>query len=356
MHYQQLVLPAPDDATWKAYLDSVERMRVLVKKGDPDLHDRIDWARGAVFMDKELAKIAPESATGVQIVDKLVRVSLKDGGEEWLLIHVEVQSTPQSNFEERIFAYFVAIWLRYRRRVVSIAILADDNPNWRPSRYEQVTGRCRVSFEFPTLKLIDLDEQELINAGDSASLILAAFLRAMRTRGDADLRYQARVELMTLVLERGYNEDEARDILRFLEGAMKLPADLEDLYEKMLDEYRSKSSGAVLLSSIERKAIQRGLLRGYRRGRRRGEQIGLKTGQEEGHKKGLEEGRTEGLQQAIIANLRELYGSAPDEIVNALHQVKQSETLQELLTYSLRAGSLQAFQQRLQSILESNPS
>lgn len=354
MRYQWFALPAPDDATWKAYLDSVERLQVLVKKVDPDLHERIDWARGAVFMDKELARIAPESATGVQIVDKLVCVYLKDGSEEWLLIHVEVQSTPQSNFEERIFAYFVAIWLRYRRRVVSIAILADDNPNWRPSRYEQATGKCRVSFEFPTLKLIDLDEQELIEAGDSASLILAAFLRAMRTRGDADLRYQARVELMTLALERGYNEDEVRDILRFLEGAMKLPADLEDLYEKMLDEYRSKPSGVVLLSSIERKAIQRGLLRGYRRGMRRGEQVGIKTGHEEGFKEGQKEGRKEGLQQAIIANLRELYGSAPDEIVNAVQQVKQPETLQELLTYSLRAGSLEAFQQRLQSVLESN--
>ncbi|MCS6919036.1 MAG: hypothetical protein NZM28_04640 [Fimbriimonadales bacterium] len=354
----RVVLPewlVPDDATWKAYLDDQERLRLLVAHGDPELHERIDWERGVVFRDKELAKIAPKSVTGVQIVDKLVQVYLRDGTEEWLLIHIEVQSTPQSDFEERIFAYFVAIWLHYRRRVVSLVILADENPNWRPSRYELATGKCRVSFEFPTLKLMDLDERALVEAGDSASLILAAFLRAMRTRGDADLRYQARVELMALAMERGYNEDEVRDILRFLEGAMKLPTDLEDLYEKMLDEYRSKPSGVVLLSSIERKAIQRGLLRGYRRGRRRGEQVGREGGREEGLREGREEGLQQGLQQAIIANLRELYGGAPDEIVHMLQQVKQPELLQELLTYSLRAGSLQAFQQRLQSVLDSNP-
>lgn len=348
MHRIELTLP--DDVTWKAYLDDQERLKVLVEKAAPELCRRIDWSRPVAFLDKELAQIAPESATGVQIVNKLVRVYLLDGSEEWLLIHGEVQSNPQANFEERIFAYFVMIWLRYRVRVVSLVILADDNPNWRPHHFEMATGKCRVSFEFPTVKLQDLDEQALIDAGDPASLILAGFIRAVRTKGNADLRYQARLELVALAFERGYNEEQVREIVRFLESAMKLPADLEDLYEKTLDEYRSKPSGALLLSSIERKAIQRGLLRGYRLGLERGEQVGRESGLELGLQQGLQQGLCEGLQQAILANLRELYGDAPESIVRALQQVEQPAQLQERLIYSLRAGSLQAFQQRLQAI------
>lgn len=324
-----------DDATWKAYTDDKERLRLLVWHADRALHDAIDWEREVVPLDKELAQIAPKGETGVQIVDKLLRVYLKDGSEEWILIHIEIQSSPDVNFEERLFAYYVAIWLRYRRRVVSIAILADDNPNWRPSRYEQTIGQFQVLFKFPTVKLIDLDEQSLIDAGDAASLILAAFIRATRTKNKADLRYQARIELTKIALDRGYNEDEVKQILLFMERAMKLPAELEEQYEKILKEYTSPS-GMTMLTSIERKAIERGLRRGYRRGERRGEQ------------RGLEKGIAQGLQQAIITSLKELYGHVPESVIVSLQSIQDADRLTQLLTLSLHAGSLEAFVHRLQ--------
>ena len=44
-----------------------------------------------------------------------VKVRLKDGTEEWLLIHVEVQGTHEEDFDRRMFRYFYRLyWNRSR--------------------------------------------------------------------------------------------------------------------------------------------------------------------------------------------------------------------------------------------------
>lgn len=76
-------------------------------------------------MDKELQKIMPSSATGRQVVDKLVKVWLKDGQQTLLLIHIEVQSKKEEDFDRRMFIYNTTLFLTLGERVVSFAILAD---------------------------------------------------------------------------------------------------------------------------------------------------------------------------------------------------------------------------------------
>jgi hypothetical protein len=85
----------------------------LIELIHPELHEMIDWQRGYEFLDAELQRIAPKSRTGRQTVDKLVRVYFKDGMEQWILIHIEVQSRPDRLFPERTYTYEAALWLYY---------------------------------------------------------------------------------------------------------------------------------------------------------------------------------------------------------------------------------------------------
>jgi len=101
----------------------------------PGIHREIDWSRGFEFLDKELAKIAPQAETGRRFVDLLVRVFRHGGEERWLLLHIEVQAQVDAAFPQRMFVYQYRIVDLYNRPVVSLAVLADDNPNWRPDRY-----------------------------------------------------------------------------------------------------------------------------------------------------------------------------------------------------------------------------
>ena len=111
---------------------------------------------------------------------------------------------------------------------------------------------------------------------------------------------------------------------------MRLPAELGEQYEKVLEEASRKQPGE-LLASIERRAVRRGLLRGYRLGMQRGE--------------------AQALRQATPGVLRELYGEPPTELVHELNQIDDPTRLLELQTAALRAGSIEAFQQRLREMM-----
>src|SRR5262249_5202591 len=95
----------------------------------PVIHDEIDWRRGYESLDKELQQITRDGGTGRRLADKLFKVWREDGSEAWLLIHIEVQGEPERAFPERMFVYSYRIYDRYRRPVVSLAVLCDDNPN-----------------------------------------------------------------------------------------------------------------------------------------------------------------------------------------------------------------------------------
>ncbi|MEN3001765.1 MAG: hypothetical protein ABDI19_07995 [Armatimonadota bacterium] len=191
------------DSPWKELLTYF--FPELIQLVHPELYNLVDWTQGVRFLDTELQRITPKSQTGRQTVDKLAQVYLTNGDEQWILVHIEVQSHPETQFEERLFAYHARIWLHYRRPLVSLAILADKNPHWRPQRYERSLAGCRLLFEFYTVKLLDMDEAALVANENPSALVLLAFRRAMATEGKDAMRLEARKELVRLMVDRGYD-------------------------------------------------------------------------------------------------------------------------------------------------------
>jgi hypothetical protein len=57
-----------------------------------------------------------DAELGKRFVDKLVRVTLLNGDEKWIYIHIEVQGTRQAEFAKRIFVYNYRVCERRPRR------------------------------------------------------------------------------------------------------------------------------------------------------------------------------------------------------------------------------------------------
>lgn len=319
------------DTAWKLFLEQPENLRYLIHRADPLLHSLIDWQRGVEYLDNELQQITPESATGRQIVDKLVRVYLLNGVEQWILIHIEVQSQPDPFFEERMYAYNATAWLRHRRQVLSIAILADTRHNWRPVRYERVLGNHRLVFEFVSLKVIDLDEAELLADPEPAALLLVAFRRTAMTKRKAELRFQARVELLRLTAERGYSEEQTANLLGLLEWIMDLPKLLEREYERAIEEYKRETGARIVPRIVE---------------------MSLREGLEQGIEQGLQRGLQQGLQQSLINLLSNLFGRVPRDLRKGIRQIQDAEQLLALQSAALKCPTLDAFRERLAEALE----
>jgi hypothetical protein len=77
------------------------------------------------------------------------RSATRDGGEQWVYIHVEVQGQRDANFPERLFTYNYRLYDRYRRPVASLAVLADEGRRLETHPLRLSTIRLRSRHPLP---------------------------------------------------------------------------------------------------------------------------------------------------------------------------------------------------------------
>ena len=99
------------DEAWKQIIEQFfpQFIRFFV----PELHQEIDFQKRVTFLDKEMEQLGQQALTGAKVVDKLAQVSLKVGGEQWILVHIEVQGDADQDFSLRMFRYFYRIFDRH---------------------------------------------------------------------------------------------------------------------------------------------------------------------------------------------------------------------------------------------------
>ncbi|MFQ5630407.1 MAG: hypothetical protein ACE5I1_16675 [bacterium] len=95
------------DSAWKEVLEKL--FEEFLAFFFPSVHEQIDFSKGYAFLEQELRQIAVPSETGKRVVDKLVKVFLRDSSEKWLLIHIEIQGYEEAAFPERMFIYYYRI-------------------------------------------------------------------------------------------------------------------------------------------------------------------------------------------------------------------------------------------------------
>jgi hypothetical protein len=268
------------DGAWKeAFNEYLQAFFALCLSA---VHAEIDWARGFEFLDKELQKIAPQSETGRRSVDLLVRVWRLDGEEQWVLIHIEVQGQYDVDFPSRMFEYHYRIRDVYRRPVASFAVLADDNPNWKPDRLVYSLWGCSVDFRFPIIKLTDLakDAANLEQSGNPFAVIILAHLESMQTAGKPEQRRVGKIRLIKSLYDR-WGRDDVRKLVRLIDWLVKLPRNLELRIREEVESFE-KEKQMPFVTSFERLAKEEGEAIGEARGEARGEVRGKLMGLKEG--------------------------------------------------------------------------
>ena len=114
------VIRRQNDILWKGMLEGVfdDLLPFVFPKAD----QIFDLKRGFEFLDKELGAMnpKPDRKSDTRFVDKLVKVYQKDGTEEWVLCHVEVQGADDKEFAKRMFKYYARIFDRFDRPLTAI--------------------------------------------------------------------------------------------------------------------------------------------------------------------------------------------------------------------------------------------
>jgi len=119
-----------------------------------EAHAEIDWSRGYTLLDKELQKVVRDAALGRRWADALIGVTGRDGQEDWVLVHVEVQGVGKPDFAQRMFVYNYRLYDRHGRPVVSLAVLGEPASGAFGEFGYQRWG-CRMGLRFPVVSLSD---------------------------------------------------------------------------------------------------------------------------------------------------------------------------------------------------------
>jgi hypothetical protein len=198
----------------------------------PTASPDIDWSRSYENLDKELQQVLRDAEAGKRVIDHLVKVWLKNGKEEWLLIHVEIQSQTDSDFLARLYTYNTRIFDKYQRDVVTFVILADESDSWRPAVYEFTKWGFDVRMRFPTVKLRDIvrDREDLETHPNPFAVLTLAHVRTQETWDDPDERRAWKFRLVKSLYQRGLSPEAVRSLFRCIDWMMNLPKEMENLF------------------------------------------------------------------------------------------------------------------------------
>jgi hypothetical protein len=245
------------DNPWKSFIEMY--FRDFLRLFFPAIETDIDWSKPIRFLDKELQKIVRDGEIPKRYADKLVEVYRLNGEKTLVICHIEVQSQEEGNFAVRMYSYNYRLRDRYNCPVVSLAILGDENNNWRPSIFQDDLWGCSTRFEFPIVKLIDYERHwaNLEASQNPFAVVVMAHLKTKATHNKPTERKNWKLQLVTMLYDRGYGEQAILELNNFLDWMMNLPEDLEREFQTDLKAFE-EAREMKYVTTIERMAEQRG--------------------------------------------------------------------------------------------------
>lgn len=176
-----------DDLLWKSILE--QTFGHFLEFFFADAAAIFDLSKSFDYLDKEFESLFPPepNGKGVRFVDKLVKVYLKNGGEQFVLCHIEVQSSRgKGDLAERMFRYYYKISDKYQVPITAIAILADDNRSYHPSVYVKEFMGTILHYRFNSYKVLHQDEVALRSNSNPFSVVVLTTLLAIINKNISD--------------------------------------------------------------------------------------------------------------------------------------------------------------------------
>ncbi len=294
------------DGAWKEALRV--HFRELLESYFPAAATTIDWQYPLHWSDKELSQILGHTGQRNRTVDMLVQVQLRSGGPQWVLLHLEIQTSYEADFAERLALYNSGLFWIFKQRVVTLAVLADLREGWLPNEDKFQLADFESLTRFPVCKLIDRLRADWRDNYSLPVQIARAQIEALRTAGDPEGRYQAKWQLVRNLYGLGYNADDVRELFRLIDWMMHLRDDLSERFKHDLDQLE-ESLQMPYVTSVERLA------------------------KAEGRAEGKVEGKAEGGATVLLKQLAKLCGPLPEDTRQQIQRlsIEQQAMLGEAL-------------------------
>jgi hypothetical protein len=317
------------DSPWKDIIESYfpEFMTFFL----PNVAEKINWARGYEFLDKELQKVVRLAVDKRRYVDKLVKVWDRTANKSaWILLHIEVQGQSEADFALRMYTYQYRIFDRYRRKVATFVIFTDDSPTWKPTEYHYSVHGSELIWRYTAVKLIEYQSQwdKLEADRNPFAIVVMAHLQTLQTRKDDAQRYFWKSQIIRSLYKRGHSATDVFNLFRFIDWLMLLPPQLEAKLDDELSKYEEEQK-MPYISRYELRAMEKGEQKGRIEGEQKGRIEGEQKGRIEGEQKGRIEGEQKGGVKILLQMLQRRYGTITESLQTEISSLSLAQ-LEEL--------------------------
>ncbi|MCP4213450.1 MAG: hypothetical protein GY765_02285 [bacterium] len=224
------------DAAWKNVIRKL--FEQFLEFFYPKIFKAIDFSKGVQFLDKELKDIKPAGNQGDRVADVLAKVHLKDGTVNFIaiVIHIEVQGDRRTDFMKRMFIYYYRAFDNEAKKdtpVISLALLTDDEPNYKPNQYHFGLLGFDIRMKVPVAKILDYTSKKTLTrkletSKNPMSMIVRAQLKSHEVkRAGNNRKFEATKELIRQCYGYGYSQERTRIILDFFDLVIRLPKSFE---------------------------------------------------------------------------------------------------------------------------------
>jgi len=235
----------------------------------PDLYADADTSREHEFLDKEFTDVLntgdAEIHMSAHFADYVIKVPMKNGDEEFLILHCEIQGEGGKDLPSRMFHYQCFIFARFKKAPVALAIITDKRPPSEASSYAHSHYGTNTVYEYNNLVVTDLVDDDLLSSDNPIALAFYAAKSALGVKEELQ-KYAFLRRLAGLLGERGWSMKDKRDLLLFIERIINLK---DKALKKQYWEYRQQlnKEGKVVyehwLKEVEEEVVeQRGIEKG----------------------------------------------------------------------------------------------
>ncbi len=222
------------DGTWKAIItDFFEDFMAFFL---PDLHALIDYQKGVTFLEQELQLLVEMFSYKEKVTDKLVKVFLKNGTERWLLIHLEVQSYFELEFNKRMFLLYSWIFGKYEKEIVTLVVYTSTAIPKEFNTFQLNTHGTELKYKFNTYRVMYQDNARLMASDNIFAIFVLAnkFTNETRDKNKYPKRLELKEKLFELALEKQIDLEKVWRLLIFVHQIMQLPDYLQPRFDQFI--------------------------------------------------------------------------------------------------------------------------
>ena len=249
--------------------------------------------------------------------DVVAKLRTRDGEPELVLIHIEIQSRPQRDVNERMFEYYSLLRARYKLPIFPVVVyLRRGKKGLVVEEYhERLFDFEILKFRYESVHLARLDAEEYLEKEAPVGAALAALMDRSKSRNVESLR----VAMLWKVVESALDEARQFLLVDLIETYFRLSREQRERYQRLMSRKEYRKVQDVELTWAEELE---------------------EKGRKEGRKEGRLTGKRETLERLMIAK----FGALPETTAKRVQELDSLDEIDRYLERVLVAASLAEMQ------------